>query len=100
MVMEVRGAEEESLETGMDGKCQETRVPSLSRKIPWRRGWHPTPALLPGGPHGHRSLAGYVCGITKSRTRLSDSHVLQEVSHVIKAQIDSDPLFHKHQCSE
>ena len=25
----------------------------------WRRQWHPTPALLPGKPHGWRSLVGY-----------------------------------------
>ena len=24
-----------------------------------RRQWHPTPVLLPGEPHGRRSLAGY-----------------------------------------
>ena len=24
----------------------------------WRRQWHPTPVLLPGKPHGRRSLAG------------------------------------------
>ena len=29
------------------------------RKIPWRRKWQPTPALLLGRPHGQRSLAGY-----------------------------------------
>ena len=29
------------------------------RKIPWRRNWHPTPVLLPGEPHGGRSLVGY-----------------------------------------
>ena len=28
-------------------------------KIPWRRKWQPTPVLLPGKPHGQRSLAGY-----------------------------------------
>ena len=25
---------------------------------PWRRQWHPTPVLLPGKPHGRRSLVG------------------------------------------
>ena len=25
----------------------------------WRRQWHPTPVLLPGKPHGQKSLAGY-----------------------------------------
>ena len=28
------------------------------RKIPWRRAWQPTPAFMPGEPHGQRSLAG------------------------------------------
>ena len=28
-------------------------------KIPWRRKWQPTSALLPGKSHGQRSLAGY-----------------------------------------
>ena len=28
-------------------------------KIPWRRKWQPTPALLPGESHGRRSLVGY-----------------------------------------
>ena len=30
----------------------------ISRKIPWRRKWHPTPAFLPGESHGRRSPAG------------------------------------------
>ena len=37
-----------------------------------RRQWHPTPVLLPGKPHRWRSLVGYVHGVAKSRTRLSD----------------------------
>ena len=28
-------------------------------KIPWRRGWQPTPVFLLGEPHGQRSLVGY-----------------------------------------
>ena len=28
-------------------------------KIPWRRRWQPTPALLPRKFHGWRSLVGY-----------------------------------------
>ena len=38
---------------------QETRVWSLSRKIPWRRKWQPTPVFLPGESHGGSSLVGY-----------------------------------------
>ena len=29
------------------------------RKISWRRAWQPTPVLLPGECHGHRSLVDY-----------------------------------------
>ena len=43
------------------------------RKIPWRRKWQPTPVLLPGKFHGWRSWWAAVHGITKSRTRLSNS---------------------------
>ena len=28
-------------------------------EVPWRRAWQSTPVLLPGGPHGQRSLVGY-----------------------------------------
>ena len=28
-------------------------------KIPWRRGWQPTPVFLPGEPQGQSSLVGY-----------------------------------------
>ena len=42
-------------------------------KVIWqRRQWHPTPVLLPGKPHGWRSLVGSVHGVPKSRTQLSD----------------------------
>ena len=37
--------------------------------IPWRA-QQPTPAFLPGKPHGQRSLAGYSPWVAKSRTRL------------------------------
>ena len=29
-----------------------------SKRRTWRRQWHPTPVLLPGKPHGRRSLVG------------------------------------------
>ena len=38
---------------------QETQVPSLVERIPWRREWQPTPIFLPGEFHGERSLGGY-----------------------------------------
>ena len=51
------------------------RVDSWVRKIPWRRGWQPTPVLLSGESHGQRSLAGYSPGGRKeSDTTESLSH--------------------------
>ena len=38
---------------------RETWVLSLGQKIPWRRKWQSIPVLLPGKPHGQRSLVGY-----------------------------------------
>ena len=38
---------------------QRTRFDPWVGKIPWRREWLPTPALLPGEFHGQRRLAGY-----------------------------------------
>ena len=38
---------------------QETWIPSLVGKIPWRRKWLPFPVFFLGEPHGQRSLAGY-----------------------------------------
>ena len=38
---------------------QETWVPSLSQKIPWRRKRQPTPVLPPAEAQGQRSLLGY-----------------------------------------
>ena len=37
----------------------EMQVQSLGWEIPWRKKWQPTPVLLPGKPHGRRSLVGY-----------------------------------------
>ena len=41
---------------GSDGKAS---ADSWVWKIPWRRKWQSTPALLPGKSHGRRSLIGY-----------------------------------------
>ena len=38
---------------------QETRFDPWVGKIPWRREWQRTAAVLPGEFHGQRSLAGY-----------------------------------------
>ena len=49
---------------GKESTCQFRRCRGCGfspwvRKILWRRKWQPTPVLLPGKPHGHRSLVGY-----------------------------------------
>ena len=40
-------------------QCGRPGFDSWVGKIPWRRKWHPTSALLPGKSHGWRSLIGY-----------------------------------------
>ena len=40
-------------------QCGRPGFDSWVRKIPWRRKWQSTPALLPGKSHGRRSLIGY-----------------------------------------
>ena len=36
---------------------QETEFSPWIKKIPWRREWQPAPIVLPGNPHGQKSLA-------------------------------------------
>ena len=43
-----------------------------SGRSPEEGKWHPTPVLLPRESHAQRSLVGYIHGVAKSRTRLSD----------------------------
>ena len=50
--------------------AQETGFSPWVGKIPWKREWQPTPALLPGECYGQRSLAATVHGVTKSQTGL------------------------------
>ena len=50
--------------SGSDGKASAYNVGDLGsipwvKKIPWRKKWQPTPALLLGKSHGLRSLVGY-----------------------------------------
>ena len=50
--------------SGKEPVCQGRRQKTQGldpwvRKIPWRRAWQPTPALLPRESRGQRSLAGY-----------------------------------------
>ena len=47
--------------SGNKSACQCIRYRRLgfdpwARKLPWRRGWQPTPVFLPWKPHGQRSL--------------------------------------------
>ena len=52
-------------------EMQETQFNPWVRKIPWRRAWQPTPILLPGKPHGQRSLVGYIVHrVAKSQIQL------------------------------
>ena len=49
--------------SGKEPACQCKRHKSCGfdlwvGKIPWRRAWQPTQALLPGESHGQRSLVG------------------------------------------
>ena len=40
-------------------QCGRGRFDPWVGKIPWRREWQPTLVLLPGEPHGQRSLVDY-----------------------------------------
>ena len=40
-------------------ETQETGFDPWVEKIPWKGAWQPTQVLLPGEPHGQRSLVGY-----------------------------------------
>ena len=51
------------LENPMDREAWQLQSMGLQRvghyrATNWRRQWHPTPVLLPGKPHGRRSLVG------------------------------------------
>ena len=54
-------------------QCRKPGFNPWVRKIPWRRAWQLTPAILPGKSHRLRSLVGYSPpGVAKSWTWLSD----------------------------
>ena len=50
----------------------ETQFDPWVGKIPWRRKWQSSPALLPGKSHGQRNLAATLHVVAKSRTQLID----------------------------
>ena len=53
-------------------QCRRRGFNLCAGKIPWRRKWQSTPALLPGKSHGRRSLIGYSPWGRKESTLLSD----------------------------
>ena len=70
--------------------------------LSWRRKWQPTPVLLPGKSHGHRSLVGCcLWGRTESDT--TESTQQQQQQHALSLQscptlcdpIDHDSYQHK-----
>ena len=77
---------------GSDGKespaCSagEREFDPWDQKIPWRRKWQSTPALLPGEFHGQKSLAGYSSlGLKESGTTEQLTFSLQV--HVVRLLI-------------
>ena len=80
-------------------EVQETKVPSLGGKTPWRRKWQPTSVFLPGKSHGQRSLAGYNPWGLKESDRTERAHVHAENKNISRLAIGSNKpnnyfLFH------
>ena len=66
---------------------QETWVPSVGQKIPWRRAWQPTPVFLPREFHGQRSLVGYSLWDRKesdTTERLTHTHITAQQNPLIQ----------------
>ena len=70
-----------SLMAPMVKQCGRPRFVSWVGKVPWKRKWQSTPALLPGKSHGRRSLIGYSPWVAKSQTQLSDFTSVQSLSY-------------------
>ena len=77
---------------------QETWVWSLGRKDPLRRKWQPTPVFLPGESHGQRNLVGYIHGVTKSQTPLSDWRQRFASRKTIPLPWEAMPITEPHLC--
>ena len=65
--------------SGEESACQCRRRRRLwcdpwVQKIPWSRQWQPIPVFLAGKSRGQRGLAGYITGVAKNLTQLSDMH--------------------------
>ena len=69
---------------GKESACQGKRCQFVAwvGKIPWRRAWQPTPAFLPGGSHGQRSLADYspLCNKELDTTEHTHTHTSLHVT--------------------
>ena len=69
-------------------ETQETGFDPWVGKIPWKGAWQPTQVLLPGEPHGQRSLVGYgpwghkESDMTTERGREGETYYM-ELAHVV-----------------
>ena len=64
------------------------------QKIPWRRGWLPTPVFLPGELHGQRSLVGYIpwgCKELDTTERLTHTQTYLVLFPTTSRQTDTPP---------
>ena len=76
-------------------QCRRPRFSPGVRKICWRRKWQPTPVLLPGKPHGERSLEGHSPWGCQSRTQLSNqtTTTIMSSGHQFSHSVVSDSLW-------
>ena len=51
-------------------RCMRPRLNPWIGKVPWRRGWQPTPVFFLGESHGQRTWWATVHGVAQSWTRL------------------------------
>ena len=68
-------------------RCKRHGFDPWVAKIPWKRNWQPTPAFLPGNPHGQRkltdcSLGGHKELDTTERLSTANDSLEHLASHV------------------
>ena len=74
-------------------RCERLRFNPWVGKSPWNRKWQPTPASLPGEPHGQRSLAGYSpWGHKESDRTEATENALEGRRRLIRADIEISRL--------